>query len=33
MLCGSAFHQIRCGFAYDEARGWPENGIAPATRW
>lgn len=22
-----------CGFMYDEARGWPEEGIAPGTRW
>jgi len=22
-----------CGYVYDEARGWPEDGIAPGTRW
>ncbi|QKW09793.1 rubredoxin [Streptomyces sp. NA04227] len=22
-----------CGFIYDEAEGWPEEGIAPGTRW
>lgn len=22
-----------CGFIYDEAQGWPEDGIAPGTRW
>ena len=22
-----------CGFIYDEARGLPEEGIAPGTRW
>ena len=22
-----------CGFLYDEARGLPEEGIAPGTRW
>ena len=24
---------IVCGFIYDEAEGWPEDGIAPGTRW
>ena len=24
---------IVCGFIYDEAEGWPEEGIAPGTRW
>jgi rubredoxin len=23
----------QCGFEYDEAKGWPEDGIAPGTRW
>ena len=23
----------QCGFTYDEAKGWPEDGIAPGTRW
>jgi rubredoxin len=22
-----------CGFIYDEEKGWPEDGIAPGTRW
>jgi rubredoxin len=22
-----------CGFVYDEAQGWPDEGIAPGTRW
>ncbi len=22
-----------CGFIYDEAAGWPDDGIAPGTRW
>ncbi|WP_329406024.1 rubredoxin [Streptomyces sp. NBC_00704] len=22
-----------CGFVYDEAQGWPYEGIAPGTRW
>ncbi|QBE61811.1 FAD-dependent oxidoreductase [Pseudoduganella lutea] len=24
---------IICGLVYDEAKGWPEDGIAPGTRW
>lgn len=24
---------IICGFVYDEAKGLPEEGIAPGTRW
>jgi rubredoxin-NAD+ reductase len=31
-----AYHQFLCevcGFVYDEAEGWPEEGIAPGTRW
>ena len=24
---------IVCGFVYDEAKGLPEHGIAPGTRW
>ena len=24
---------LACGFVYDEAAGWPEDGIAPGTRW
>ncbi|MFP4063439.1 MAG: rubredoxin [Halochromatium sp.] len=22
-----------CGLVYDEAEGWPEDGIAPGTAW
>lgn len=22
-----------CAFIYDEAAGWPDDGIAPGTRW
>lgn len=22
-----------CGLVYDEEQGWPEDGIAPGTRW
>ncbi|WP_437108737.1 rubredoxin [Streptomyces sp. enrichment culture] len=22
-----------CGFIYDEAKGWPEEGFPPGTRW
>ena len=24
---------LLCGFIYDEAEGWPEDGIEPGTRW
>lgn len=24
---------VICGFIYDEALGWPEDGIAPGTTW
>ena len=24
---------VICGFIYDEALGWPDEGIAPGTRW
>jgi rubredoxin-NAD+ reductase len=24
---------IVCGWVYDEAKGWPDDGIAPGTRW
>jgi len=26
------FRCIQCGFEYDEALGWPEDGIAAGTR-
>ena len=25
--------RVQGGFEYDEAKGWPEDGIAPGTRW
>jgi len=24
---------LTCGWIYNEAEGWPEDGIAPGTRW
>lgn len=24
---------LLCGFIYDEAKGWPSDGIEPGTRW
>lgn len=27
------FMCVVCGFIYDEALGYPEEGIAPGTRW
>jgi rubredoxin len=24
---------LACGLVYDEAEGWPDDGIAPGTRW
>lgn len=24
---------LLCGHVYDEAQGWPEDGIAPGTKW
>ena len=24
---------MTCGFIYDEAEGWPDDGINPGTRW
>lgn len=27
------FRCVQCGFEYDEEHGWPEEGIAPGTRW
>lgn len=29
----SVWECIVCGWQYDEALGWPEDGIAPGTRW
>lgn len=27
------FMCLLCGFVYDEALGWPDDGIAPGTAW
>ncbi|MEU4320077.1 rubredoxin [Nocardia fluminea] len=27
------FQCAQCGFEYDEAQGWPDDDIAPGTRW
>lgn len=24
---------LLCGYIYDEEKGWPDDGIAPGTRW
>lgn len=24
---------VICGYIYDEALGWPDDGIAPGTKW
>lgn len=24
---------LNCGYIYDEAEGWPDDGILPGTRW
>ena len=24
---------VICGFIYDESKGWPDDDIAPGTRW
>ena len=29
----SKWECIVCGLIYDEAKGWPDDGIAPGTRW
>jgi rubredoxin len=29
----NAYMCLVCGVVYDEAAGWPEEGIAPGTRW
>ena len=28
-----AYMCLICGFVYDEAAGWAEDGISPGTRW
>jgi len=27
------FECAQCGLIYDEAEGWPDDGIEPGTRW
>ena len=27
------FMCLLCGYIYDESEGWPEDGIAPGTKW
>ena len=27
------FMCVVCGWIYDEAQGWPDDGIEPGTRW
>lgn len=27
------FMCLVCGYIYDEAEGWPDDGIAPGTKW
>jgi rubredoxin len=27
------FMCLLCGYIYDEAKGWPQDGIQPGTRW
>jgi rubredoxin-NAD+ reductase len=27
------YHCVVCGLIYDEAAGWPQDGIAAGTRW
>lgn len=27
------WHCLICDLVYDEAQGWPNEGIAPGTRW
>ena len=27
------FMCVVCGFLYNEGEGWPDDGIAPGTRW
>ncbi len=29
----NTYQCLICGFIYDEAKGRPEDGIAPGTRW
>lgn len=31
--CMKRYRCLICGYIYDEADGWPEDGIAPGTRW
>lgn len=27
------FKCLNCGYIYEEATGWPDDGIAPGTHW
>ncbi len=31
--CVKKWQCVVCGFIYDEAEGWPDDGIAPGTAW
>ena len=31
--CMKKWQCVVCGFIYDEAEGWPDEGIAAGTRW
>jgi rubredoxin len=31
--CMKKWECIVCGWIYDEEKGWPEDGIAPGTKW
>ncbi len=33
MIDYKLYQCVQCGFIYDEAVGWPDDGIAPGTRW
>jgi rubredoxin len=33
LMANRTFMCIICGLVYDEAEGWPEDGIAAGTRW
>lgn len=32
-MCVKKWQCVVCGFIYDEAEGWPDDGIAPGTAW
>ncbi|ADC61075.1 MULTISPECIES: rubredoxin [Allochromatium] len=29
----NTYQCLVCGLIYDEAQGWPDDGIAPGTKW